>query len=70
MHFIILSGLPSLFSDQVSVDSSSVPSTFESQPRASAADCPSGATVQLGCGDCIDGFPTRCVVDDLKIFED
>lgn len=30
---------------QVSVDSGSVPSTFESQPRASAADCPSGATV-------------------------
>eukprot|EP00435_Cladocopium_sp_Y103_P026079 s821_g6.t1 len=30
----------------VSVDSSSVPSTFESQPRASAADCPSGATVE------------------------
>lgn len=30
---------------QVSVDSSSVPSTFESQPKTSSADCPSGATV-------------------------
>lgn len=75
MHFIILSGasfiFPSLFSDQVSVDSSSVPSTFESQPRASAADCPSGATVQLGCGDGKWWVSNKMwTVDDLKIFED
>ena len=60
------------FSEKVSVDSSSVPSTFESQPRASAADCPSGATVQ---GSRMRGpmywwFPTKCVADDLKILED